>query len=276
MAIKRWNPVTAGRRGMITIDYSEISKDKPLKSLVKGRKEKAGRNNTGKITIRHRGGGNKKRLRDVDFSGLDNLGIEAVVKAIEYDPNRTAFIARVCYTNGKWAYTLAHKDMKVGDRIVCDEKAKIVVGNRMKVRHVPVGFDVFNIELFPGKGGVLARSAGNSAKVVSTEGDVAQIKMPSGHTRLIDLDCYVTIGQVSNLDHSNTVIGKAGKVRWVRRRPVVRGKAMNPVDHPHGGGEARNPIGLKYPKTPWGAHALGVKTRKRNKYSDKFIIKAKK
>lgn len=276
MALKIWKPVTPGRRGMIGIDYSEISKIKPLKSAIKGRKESAGRNNTGKITVRHRGGGNKKLLRDVDFNRTYRKDVEAIVKAIEYDPNRTAFIARICYTDGQWCYILAHEGMKVGDRIICSDKAKPVPGNRLQIQNVPVGYMVFNVEIYPNKGGVIAKSAGSSVKVVSTEGDMAQIQLPSGQLRHLDKTCFVTVGQVSNIDHMNTVLGKAGRVRWVRRKPVVRGKAMNPCDHPHGGGEGRNSIGLKYPKTLWGAHAIGVKTRKRNKYSDYLILDKKK
>lgn len=275
MAVKKYKPTTAGRRGMSVVDYSEVSRNAPQKRLTSFIKNKAGRNAHGKITVRHRGGGHKRLYRHIDFNRADKLGVPAVVAGIEYDPNRTSFIALLVYADGEKRYSLAELDMKVGDKVVCAEKAKVKKGNRMKLKNIPEGYYVYNLELKPGKGGQLARSAGSSLRIASLEGDMAQIVLPSGETRLVSKDCYATVGRVGNIDHGSVVLGKAGRARWMRKRPEVRGKVMNPVDHPHGGGEGSNSIGMKYPKTPWGMPALGFKTRKR-KTGEKYILKRKK
>lgn len=272
MELKKFKPTTPGIRQMSIASFEEITKSKPEKSLTKTLKKNSGRNSTGRITVRHRGGGTRRRYRNIDFKRTDKLNIEGKVKAIEYDPNRTAYIMLVNYKDGEKRYHLAPTEIKVGDKIVTREKAKVKAGNRMKLKNIPVGFSIYNVELYEGRGGQLARSAGSSLKLVSVEGDYAQIQMPSGEIRLVSKDCYATIGIVSNIDHFNISIGKAGRTRHFGRRPQVRGKAMNPVDHPHGGGEGGCPIGLKHPKTPWGMPALGFKTRRR-RYTDKMIIK---
>lgn len=273
MAIKKYKVSHAGRRHMSVVDYSELSKVAPEKSLLVSMKNKAGRNNQGKITVRHRGGGHKRKYRMIDFLQTDKLNIPAVVKSIEYDPNRSAFIALVFYADGEKRYILAGIDMKVGDSIICAERPKLKTGNRMMMKHVPEGYAIYNVEMQPGKGAQLVRGAGLSAKMLGLEGDYVLIALPSGETRYIRSECFATIGQLSNIDHINMVIGKAGRSRWMRKRPEVRGKVMNPVDHPHGGGEGSNSIGLKYPKTPWGKPALGVKTRKQKKASTSLIVK---
>jgi len=275
MSLKVWKPVTPGRRQMLTVDFKEITKDTPLKSLVKGKKNAGGRNNTGKITTRHRGGWYRKITRKVDFKMLDKLNIPARVETIEYDPNRTAFLALVCYCDGERRYLLAHSEMKVGDEVITSPRTKIKPGNRLQLQYIPIGFPVYNLEVVAGQGGKLVRSAGANAKIVGGEGKYVQIQMSSGEIKAFTKESYATVGIVSNVDHSNEKSGKAGRTRWQGVRPTVRGKAMNPVDHPHGGGEGNSSIGMKYPKTPWGKHALGVKTRKKEKYSDKFIIKNK-
>ncbi len=272
MGLKKFKPTTPGIRQMSIASFEEITKSKPEKSLTKTLKKNSGRNFSGRITVRHRGGGTRRRYRDIDFKRTDKLNIEGKVKAIEYDPNRTAYIMLVNYKDGEKRYHIAPTEIKVGDKIVTREKAKVKAGNRMKLKNIPVGFSIYNVELYEGRGGQLARSAGSSLKLVSVEGDYAQIQMPSGEIRLVSKDCYATIGIVSNIDHFNISIGKAGRTRHFGRRPQVRGKAMNPVDHPHGGGEGGCPIGLKHPKTPWGMPALGFKTRRR-RYTDKMIIK---
>lgn len=272
MELKKFKPTTPGIRQMSIASFEEITKSKPEKSLTKTLKKNSGRNSTGRITVRHRGGGTRRRYRNIDFKRTDKLNIEGKVKAIEYDPNRTAYIMLVNYKDGEKRYHLAPTEIKVGDKIVTREKAKVKAGNRMKLKNIPVGFSIYNVELYEGRGGQLARSAGSSLKLVSVEGDYAQIQMPSGEIRLVSKDCYATVGIVSNIDHFNISIGKAGRTRHFGRRPQVRGKAMNPVDHPHGGGEGGCPIGLKHPKTPWGMPALGFKTRRR-RYTDKMIIK---
>jgi len=272
--VKKFKATTPGRRHMSVISFEEITKTKPEKRLTKGLRKKAGRNNQGKITIRHQGGGNKRLYRNIDFKQLDKLGIPGKVSAIEYDPNRTANIMLVTYADGEKRYHLAPETIKVGTPIMAREKAKIKVGNRMMVKNIPVGYNIHNVELNKGKGGQVVRSAGAKATVVSLESEYAQVSLPSGEVRYVDKECYATIGIVSNIDHSLVKIGKAGRNRWLGKRPSVRGKAMNPVDHPHGGGEGNQPIGFAHPKTPWGAPALGVKTRKR-KYSDKMIVKRK-
>jgi len=270
--IKVYKPTTAGRRQMSGNTFEELTKFEPEKNLVKGRKKMSGRNSQGKLTVRHKGGGHKQLYRLVDFKQTDKLNIPGVVSAIEYDPNRTCYIMLVTYNDGEKRYHLAPDQIKKGAKIVTKEKAKIKVGNRLALKNIPVGYAIHNIELTKGRGGQIVRSAGSKAFIVAIEDVYAQVQMPSGEVRLIDKNCYATIGAVSNPDHSNISIGKAGRNRWKGIRPTVRGKAMNPIDHPHGGGEGNQPIGLPQPRTPWGMPALGFKTRKR-KYSDRMIIK---
>lgn len=272
MPVKKFKPTTPGRRQMSVASFEEVTKTKPEKSLLVKLNKHSGRNNTGRITVRHRGGGVKRFYRLIDFKRVDKKGIEYTVKAVEYDPNRTAYIILAQYVDGEKRYHLAPAGVKVGEKLIVNEKAKVKPGNRMTLKHIPVGYDIHDVELYEGRGGQLGRSAGSVIKLVSLEGQYAQIQMPSGEIRLVSKDCYATIGAVSNADHSNIVIGKAGRMRLMGRRPQVRGKAMNPVDHPHGGGEGGSSIGLKYPKTPWGLPALGVKTRRRH-YTDKMIVK---
>jgi len=259
-----------------TPTYKKIlTKKKPEKKLLLSFKKKAGRSATGRITCRHRGGGVKRLYRIVNF-GEEKLGIPAKVVALEYDPNRSAFIALLQYQDGVMKYRLASKDLKVGDEIIAAEKAGIKIGNRLKLKNIPVGTQVFNIELEPGKGGKLVRGAGTSAKVLAQEEKFTHLEMPSGEIRKVSQENFATIGQVSHPEHRFERIIKAGRRRLKGWRPTVRGTAMNPPDHPHGGGEGRSPIGLKYPKTPWGKPALGVKTRKKRRWTDKFIIKRRK
>ncbi len=272
MALKKFKPTTPGRRQMSVASFDEITKTTPEKSLTKTIQKNSGRNNTGRITVRHRGGGVKRLYRIMDFKRTDKLNIEAKVTSVEYDPNRTAYIMLAQYKDGEKRYHIAPSEIKVGDKIMTAEKAKINVGNRMQMQNIPVGYNIYNVELHKGKGGQMGRSAGSSVKLVSLEGKYAQILMPSGEVRLVAKDNYATIGIVSNIEHSNIKIGKAGRMRLMGRRPQVRGKAMNPCDHPHGGGEGGASIGMKHPKTPWGLPALGFKTRKR-KYTDKMIVK---
>ncbi len=260
---------------MTGLTYEELSGDAPYKPLLTPLVSKAGRNSAGRITVRHQGGGHKRQYRIVDFRQKDKMGIEARVETIEYDPNRTAFIARVVYRDGERRYVLAHKDMKVGDKIVTAEEAKPIDGNRMKIANIPTGLKIYNVELIVGGGSTAVRSAGSSAEIISQEGEYTQVRMPSGEIRKVHKNCYATVGTVSNIDNNQVVIGKAGRSRWKGIRPTVLGKSMNAVDHPHGGGEGHSPIGLKYPKTPWGAPALGSKTRKR-KDTTKWIIRDKK
>lgn len=273
MTIRTYKPITNGRRHAVSVVYDELTKHKrPEKSLTQHVKKHSGRNNMGVITIRHRGGGHKHQYRKVDFKQTDKLNIPARVKAIEYDPMRTPFIMLVAYRDGEKRYHLAPHGIKVGDDIVTKVKAKPVTGNRMKLASMPIGFAIHNLELTPGRGGQMIRSAGSSGKLVSLEGEMAHVQMPSGEVRFIDKNCYATIGTLSNADHSNEELGKAGRRRLRGWRPVVRGKVMNPCDHPHGGGEGRNSIGLKHPETPWGKPALGYKTRNRKKHSNKYIV----
>jgi large subunit ribosomal protein L2 len=276
MGIKVYKKNAAARRGMSIVNRSELAKKPKARRLFKKLVKNAGRNSRGKITCRHRGGGEKRAYRPIDFNQTEKLGIVAKIESLEYDPNRTAWIALVCYSDGDKRYHLAAAGSKIGDKILTAEKTKIKSGNRCRIENIPAGFEIFNVELKLGKGGQMARSAGSRAKVVSTEKDYAQIQLPSSEVRLVDKKCFATIGTATNLDHSNVKLGKAGRVRRMGRRPQVRGKVMNPVDHPHGGGEARNPIGMKAPKTPWGALALGVKTRKSKKYSNNLILKRRK
>ena len=272
--MKAYRPTTPGRRHANRSDLSVLTKKEPEKSLTLPLPKKAGRNNSGRITVRHRGGGAKRLYRLVDF-GQEKIDIPGTVTAIEYDPNRTAFIALVQYDNNKKGYILACQQLKVGDKIIASENAPIKPGNRTKLKNLPAGSDVYNIEIEPGRGGKLVRSAGLSAKVLAHEGGYTQLKMPSGEIRKISDECFASIGVVSRPDYRYLKIGKAGRTRYKGRKPAVRGVAMNPIDHPHGGGEGRSPIGLKYPKTPWGKPALGVKTRKR-KTTDKYIIQRRK
>jgi len=277
MTIKLHKPTTPGRRKSSVQDFSDITKTTPEKSLIEPLKKKAGRNNTGRITVRHQGGGAKKMYRKVDFK-RDIFDVEAEVKAIEYDPNRGARIILVEYTNGKKSYFLAPNGIKIGDKIISSaKKIEAKIGNRTTLENIPVGLFVHNIELTPGKGGQIVRGAGNSAQLQVIEGDYAQIKLPSGEVRKILKNCFATIGQVSNPDYSLVRWGKAGRMRHRGIKPTVKGKSMNPCDHPHGGGEGRNPIGLKSgPKTKWGKLARGVKSRKPNKWSNKFIVQRRK
>ncbi len=270
MGIKRFKPYTPSRRFMTVSDFAEITKTEPEKSLTVGFVRGTGRNNQGRITCRHKGGGHKRRYRIIDFK-RNKIGVPAKVAAIEYDPNRSARIALLVYADGEKRYILWPEGLKVGDTVVAGPDAEIKVGNALPLRHIPVGTIVHNVELKPGKGGQLARAAGSFAQVMGKVGDYAQLRLPSGELRLVHLDCMATIGQVGNLDHENIVIGKAGRSRWLGIRPTVRGTAMNPVDHPHGGGEGRT-FG-KHPVTPWGQPTKGYKTRRAKKYSDKFIIK---
>ena len=254
---------------------SLLAKKEPERRLLLVLKNRAGRARSGRITVRHRGGGVKRLYRIVDF-GQEKLGIPAKVIALEYDPYRTAFLSLLEYQDGEKRYSLAPKDLKVGDEIICAEKVEIKIGNRIKLKNIPVGTQVFNIELEPGKGGKLAKGAGTAAKVLALEADLTHLTLPSGEIRKVSQECFATIGQVSHPEKRFQIIGKAGRTRLKGFRPTVRGAAMNPCDHPHGGGEGKTPIGLKYPKTPWGKPARGVKTRRKRKWTEKFIIKRRK
>jgi len=272
MGIIKVKPTTPGRRGASFDDFFDITKTTPQKRLIIIKKKRGGRNNQGKITIRHRGGGAKRYIRMVDYK-RDKFDIPAKVASIEYDPNRGARIALLNYADGAKRYIISPTNLKVGSEIISSKKQiEIKIGNAMPIKYIPAGEGVYNIELEPGRGGKIARGAGNMAYVMGIEGKYAQIKIPSGEIRLIKKECLCTVGQASNPDKMHITIGKAGRSRHLGIRPTVRGKAMNPPDHPHGGGEGRSPIGLKYPKTPWGKPALGVKTRKKRKWTDKFII----
>ena len=273
MGIKTYNPYTPSRRNMTGLDFSEITKSTPEKSLVVSMSKTAGRNNQGKITVRHHGGGEKRKYRIIDFKRNDKDGIPATVNAIEYDPNRSANIALLFYADGEKRYILAPYKLAVGDVLMSGAEAEIKVGNCLPLQNIPVGTLVHNIELYPGKGGQLVRSAGNSAQLMAKEGKFANLRLPSGEMRLIMLNCRATIGTVGNAEYENIKLGKAGKTRHLGKRPEVRGSAMNPVDHPHGGGEGRTPIGRKSPMTPWGKKALGVKTRRNKKASTKLIVR---
>ena len=273
MAIKTFNPYTPSRRHMTSSDFAEITKSTPMKSLVAKKKKTAGRNNQGKITVRHHGGGAKQKYRIIDFKRNKKDGIPATVKAIEYDPNRTANIALICYADGEYAYILAPNGLQVGMTVMSGADAEVRVGNCLPLSEIPVGTQVHNIELYPGKGGQLVRSAGNSAQLMAKEGKYATLRLPSGEMRMVPISARATIGQVGNTDHELINIGKAGRKRHMGIRPTVRGSVMNPNDHPHGGGEGRAPIGRSGPMTPWGKPALGLKTRKKNKKSNKMIVR---
>lgn len=271
MAVKKFKPTSPGRRTMTVADFSEITTDVPEKSLLEPLKVKSGRNNQGRITVRHRGGGHKRQYRIIDFTRKKD-GIPAKVATIEYDPNRTSRIALLNYADGDKKYIIAPQGLKVGDTVISGPDADIKVGNTLPLKNIPVGTIVHNIELKPEKGAQLARSAGAYAQLMAKEGEYAQIRMPSGEVRLVHVNCRATIGQVGNLEHENITIGKAGRSRWMGKRPTVRGVVMNPVDHPHGGGEGRSPVG-RNPVTPWGKPALGARTRKKKNPTDKYILK---
>lgn len=272
MGIRKYKPTSPALRQMTVPTFEEITTDEPEKSLLTPLKSKAGRNAHGRITVRHKGGGEKRKYRIIDFK-RDKDGIPGRVAAIEYDPNRTANIALINYVDGEKRYILAPHNLKVGDTIESGDNADIKIGNTKKLKDIPVGTNVHNIELKPGKGGQFVRSAGASAQLMAKEGKFAQLRLPSGEFRLIRIDCKATIGQVGNISHELITIGKAGRSRHMGIRPTVRGSAMNPVDHPHGGGEGRAPIGMPAPLTPWGKPAMGLKTRKKNKKSDKYIVR---
>ncbi|CAM3496601.1 50S ribosomal protein L2 [Hydrogenibacillus schlegelii] len=275
MGIRTYKPTSPGRRGMTVYTFEEITKTEPEKSLVEPLKKHAGRNNQGRITVRFRGGGHKRLYRIIDFK-RDKDGVPGKVAAIEYDPNRSARIALIHYADGEKRYILAPQGLRVGDVIESGPGADIKVGNALPLEHIPVGTTIHNIELKPGKGGQLIRAAGASAQIIGRDGDYAIIRLASGEIRKIRKECRATIGQVGNIEHELITIGKAGRSRWLGRRPHVRGSAMNPVDHPHGGGEGKAPIGRPSPVTPWGKPTLGYKTRKKRKASDKYILHRRK
>lgn len=272
MAIKRYKPTSSARRFMTVHAYDEITSTKPERSLLEDQRKSGGRNNTGRLTVRHIGGGNRRKYRIIDFK-RDKIGVPATVKTIEYDPNRSANIALLVYADGAKRYILAPVGLNVGDKVVSGPDADIKVGNTLPLANIPVGTMIHNIELQPGKGGQIARSAGMAAQLMAKEGNLATVKMPSGEMRYILLTCKATIGQVGNLEHEIIRLGKAGKTRYLGIRPTVRGVVMNPCDHPHGGGEGRAPVGHDSPRTPWGKPAMGLKTRKHHARSNKFIVK---
>ncbi|AOM84556.1 50S ribosomal protein L2 [Salisediminibacterium beveridgei] len=275
MAIKKYKPTTNGRRGMSGLDFQEITTDKPEKSLLAPLYKRGGRNNQGKLTVRHQGGGHKRQYRVIDFK-RDKDGIPGRVATIEYDPNRSANIALINYADGEKRYILAPKNLKVGQQVMSGKDADIKMGNALQLKDIPVGTIIHNIELRPGKGGQLVRSAGADAQVLGKEGNYVLVRLRSGETRLILATCRATIGQVGNIEHELVTIGKAGRSRWMNKRPTVRGSVMNPNDHPHGGGEGRAPIGRKSPMSPWGKPTLGYKTRSKNKESNKYIVRKRK
>lgn len=272
MAVKKYSPTSPARRFMTVSTFEEITKTEPEKSLVETLTKKGGRNSYGRITVRHHGGGAKQKYRIIDFK-RDKDGIKAKVSAIEYDPNRTANIALLYYVDGEKRYILAPVGLKVGDTVESGAAADIKPGNTLPLINIPVGTMIHNIELKPGKGGQLVRAAGNAAQLMAKEGDYAQVRLPSGEVRMFRMMCRASIGQLSNIENENIKIGKAGRKRWMGVRPTVRGVVMNPVDHPHGGGEGKSPIGRPSPVTPWGKPTLGYKTRKKKNKSDKFIVK---
>ena len=271
MAIRVYKPTSPARRFMSVLTFEEVTKKTPERSLVTDLRHRAGRNNQGKITVRHQGGGARRKYRIIDFKRTKD-GIPATVKAIEYDPNRTCFIALLVYADGEKRYILAPLGLKVGDTVMSGPTADIKPGNCLPIANIPLGTLVHNIEIKVGRGGQMVRSAGTAAQVMAKEGDYAQIRLPSGEVRKVSMNARATVGQVGNTDHSNVRIGKAGRKRHMGIRPTVRGVVMNPVDHPHGGGEGRSPVGMPAPMSPWGKKTQGVKTRKHRKYSDKLII----
>lgn len=270
MAIRRYKPTSPGRRGMTVVTNDDVTRDEPEKSLIEVLKKHSGRNNQGRISVRHRGGGSKRYYRKIDFK-RNKPGVPAKVASIEYDPNRSARIALLHYVDGEKRYILAPLGLKVGDMVQSGDGSAIRVGNALRLHDIPLGTQIHNIELHPGRGGQFVRSAGTSAQLMAKVDDYAQVRMPSGEVRMFRLECMATLGQVGNVDHSNIQIGKAGRNRHLGKRPTVRGSVMNPADHPHGGGEGKAPIGGQ-PKTPWGKPALGYRTRK-NKRTDKFIVR---
>ena len=272
MAIKTYKPTTPGRRQMTVTDYSGLSKVAPERSLLEPMKKTAGRNSYGRITVRHHGGGNRTKYRIIDFK-RDKMEMDAKVMTLEYDPNRSAFIALIQYEDGEKRYILAPNGLKVGDTVRSGADADIKPGNALPMQNIPVGTFIHAVELYPGKGAQLVRAAGNMAQLMAKEGDYALVRLPSGELRNIPAQCMATIGQVSNIDHENVSIGKAGRKRHMGWRPTVRGSVMNPCDHPHGGGEGKSPVGRPGPVTPWGKPTLGYKTRKKHHRSDKFIVK---
>src|SRR5690625_4281355 len=272
MAIKKFKPVTSTARTMTVSTFKEVTTDKPEKSLLQPIKKRGGRNNQGRITVRHQGGGHKRKYRLIDFK-RNKDGIPGRVASIEYDPNRTAYIALINYADGEKRYILAPKGLEIGQTVQSGEGADIKVGNALELGNIPVGTIIHNVELKPGAGGKLARSAGTEAQILGREGKYTLVRLASGEVRLILTTCRATIGQVGNVEHELITIGKAGRSRWLGKRSSVRGTAMNPVDHPHGGGEGRSPIGLKSPVSPWGKPTLGYKTRKRSKPSNKYIVR---
>ena len=275
MAIKNFKPTTPSRRNMSVVDYSGLSKVEPEKSLLAPLSKKSGRNSYGRITVRHRGGGNRRKYRIIDFK-RQKFDVPGKVMTLEYDPNRSAHIALIQYEDGEKSYIIAPNDLKVGDVIVAGKDADIKPGNALTLLNIPVGTFIHNVELHPGRGAQLARSAGNMAQLMAKEGKLALLRLPSGELRNVPIECMATVGQVGNSDHENVKIGKAGRKRNMGIRPTVRGSVMNPCDHPHGGGEGKSPIGRPGPVTPWGKPALGYKTRKKNKTTDKFIVKRRK
>lgn len=271
MAVKKYKPTTPGRRDMTSYTFEEITKSKPERSLTKSKRKGSGRNNYGRVTVRHRGGGHKRKLRIVDFK-RNKHGIPAKVAAIEYDPNRTARLALLYYADGEKRYIIAPVGVRVGDQVMSGPDAEVRPGNSLPITNIPTGTMIHNIEMKEGRGGQMVRSAGGSAQLLAKEGDYAQIRLPSGEIRLVRLGCYATIGQIGNLDHANVKLGKAGRKRHMGIRPTVRGSAMSPRDHPHGGGEGRSGIGMPGPKSPWGQPTLGYRTR-RNKQTNKYIVR---
>lgn len=274
--MKTYSPTSPSRRQLTNVDYSGLSKVRPLKRLTKRLKSHSGRNSQGRITMRHQGGGNKKLYRIIDFRQTSFLGKPAKVEALEYDPYRTAFIARIAYPNGTKAYVLAPQGLEVNGTIIADEKAPLKVGNRLKLKNIPIGYQVYNVELKPGRGGQLARSAGSGLEVLAHDAGYTDLKLPSGEIRRVESEGWASLGQVSNPEHNLVVIGKAGRSRWLGIRPTVRGMVMNPVDHPYGGGEGRQPRGTRKPKDKWGNVTGGRKTRNRKKWSNHLIIKRRK
>lgn len=272
MPIKKYNPTSPARRSMTVSTFEEITKKVPEKNLLAPLSKKAGRNSYGRITVRHHGGGAKRQYRVIDFK-RDKDGIPAKVASIEYDPNRSANIALLAYADGEKRYILSPNGLNVGDKVYSGAQSDIKPGNALPLESIPVGTVIHNIELKPGKGGQLVRAAGNLAQLMAKEGSYAQVRLPSGEVRKVDIRCKATIGQVGNLDHENVSVGKAGRKRWMGIRPTVRGVVMNPNDHPHGGGEGKSPVGMPSPVTPWGKPTLGYKTRNKRKQSDKLIVK---
>ena len=274
MALKKFNPTTPGRRGLVLVDRSALWKGKPERTLTEGLYNKAGRNNNGRVTARRRGGGHKRRYRIIDFKRL-KYDVEAIVERLEYDPNRTAFIALIKYNDGLLSYILAPQRLNIGDKVISGEAVDIKPGNALPMQNIPVGTIIHNIEMKVGKGGQIARSAGTYAQIIGKDQGYAQLRLSSGELRLVRSECMATVGAVSNPDQQNIKLGKAGRNRWLGRRPHVRGVVQNPIDHPHGGGEGRSPIGRARPVNPWGKPALGIKTRKSTKASSKYILRSR-